>query len=258
MDSRPPASPPSRESKALTWYFCSLVAASAFMQLAAELHWLELPRFKGWITLAAVLVPCVSLALLLVCRIPFRRKVQISLRQAFCIVTAISLPLAGLGREIQLASRQRQSLARFEQNPASWHRYSDDHYNLRKTASWPKKCLFDTLGDDFFFHVEWLDISGTSKELKYLNDIRYLHGVNLRHCPIDDGTLLLFHEQPYLMHLGIDNTAITDQGLQHLHSAKNLEELWLRNTHVTMQGIQLLQAALPNCRIHHSFRDGSE
>jgi hypothetical protein len=246
-----------RDNKKLTWYFCLLIAASVLLQFSARLHWFELPHLKGWITLTAVLLPCISLVLLLGYKVLLRRKVQVSLRQSFFIITAIAVPLAGLGHEMQQASRQRKSLVRFQQNQGSWFRYRDDHDGLRKTASWPKRWLFDVLGDDFFFNVAWLDISATSDGFEHLNDIRYLYGVNLRQCRINDNTLALLREQPYLTHLGIDGTSITDKGLLHLHSARNLQELWLRNTDVTQQGIQLLQTSLPNCRIHHSLQDRS-
>ncbi len=248
----PPQKP--GESWKLTWYFCVLVAANAGLQLAVQFHWLELASLKGWATLAALLLSCGSVGVLFGYKILVRSKVQISLKQAFCIMTAIAVPLAGLGREIQQASRQRESLARFRQNRGSWYRYRVDHEKLRTAANWPSKFLFDALGDDFFFDVEWLDISVTADGFQRLSDIRFLYGVNLRQCQIDDHTLVgLVRNQPYLKHLGIEGTPITDEGLRHLHAARNLEELWLSDTKVSAQGILSLQTSLPKCQIHHSL-----
>lgn len=241
-------------SKQLECFFCVLIAANTVLQLSVQFHWFDLSHLKGWVTLGAAVLTCCSVAVFLGCTLIFPGKVQVSLRLALCILTAIAVPLAGLGRELQRASLQRNCLTTLKEKRGSWYRYRVEHGKLRKAASWPRRCLIDALGDDFFFNVEWLDISARQDGFERLRDIRFLYGVNLRQCKIDDGTLMnLIEEQPYLKFLGLERTSITDEGLKHLHTARNLEQLWLSGTKVTQQGLQLLQTTLPNCQINHSF-----
>lgn len=242
------------QPKKTACFFCALAAANAVLQLSVQLHWFELHYLKGWVTICAVVMSCCSAGALIACAIMLPSKVQISLRLALCIMTVIAIPLAGLAREMQQASLQRDCLTSYQENRRGWYRYRDEHSKLRKAASWPSRCLFNALGDDFFFNVDWLDISATSDGFERLGDIRFLYGVNLRQCEIDDRTLAnLMRDQPYLKHLGIERTSITDEGLRHLHTARNLEQIWLSGTNVTRQGVQFLQLSLPNCRIHHSL-----
>ena len=58
--------------------------------------------------------------------------------------------------------------------------------------------------------------------------------------------------------LGLRNTKVSDAGLEHLKGLTSLFKLLLLKTKVTDEGVKGMQAALPNCEIEYTDKDGVE
>ncbi len=249
MTDREPLTPHLRADAWLKW-LCFVVATANLLLFS-----LQSPTVpKGWTTLIAVATTVVLFFLFFAGHVLLRRRLQFRLSTMLCVAASYAVPLAWLTYDIREAKKQELFLAKVKHDPGSWFRYDVSPVERRKGANWLQQTLLDVLGDDFFAHVEWLDISAAKNGFERLADVRHLYGVNFRACKITDDDLRYCRDQPFLKHIGLDDTPITDAGLRHLMRLKHLEELWLRNTRVTEPGVIRLKRELPNCRIHTSLR----
>lgn len=206
------------------------------MLLVECLHWLSKPWFaKGWAPLVAVAAVGTAVLLMLfwltVCAMVGRRF-QFSIRSLFVLVLAVAIPSAWLAAEMERARRQTELVDWIKSLGGSvqydWN-FTPDYLSASAQPP-PPTWLRTTLGDDFFFEIE---------------------GVQLNHKRITDADLQRLQGLPRVRLLEFADTAIGDAGLDHLTGLSELHWLWLGWTRVTDAGINRLKQALPNCNVYH-------
>ncbi len=200
------------------------------------LLWLSKPWFgKGWAPLAAVATVGLAVLLMLLwlaVSAIFGRRFQFGIRSLLVLVLAVALPCAWLAAERDRARRQTElvawikGLGGFVQY--DWN-FTPDYLSASAQPP-PPTWLRTTLGDDYFFEIE---------------------GVQLNHTNVADADLERLGRLPRVRLLEFTSTTIGDAGLDHLTGLSQLHWLWLNWSHVTDEGINRLKQALPNCNVYH-------
>ncbi|QDV16223.1 Leucine Rich repeats (2 copies) [Gimesia panareensis] len=89
--------------------------------------------------------------------------------------------------------------------------------------------------------------------LVHLKELNNLTTLELAGTKISDAGLEHLKELNNLTTLNLTSTRISDAGLVHLKELTRLTLLWLFKTKVTEEGVMKLNAAIPDCLIHHRF-----
>jgi internalin A len=184
---------------------------------------------------------------------PWRRFLRFSVRGLIVVVLAIG---CWLGWIIRSARIQREAAAAIEQARGfcvyEWQYDDLGIYPYRRPA-WPE-WLVDRLGEDYFGHVVFAQISRVSLEEDEWSDsdqhrldaalarVGYLSRVvelNLNNIPVDDAGLTNLKRLTSLKTLRLTQTKVTD--LTFVQTMKQLEELTLNNSSVRDAGLARLR-----------------
>ena len=116
---------------------------------------------------------------------------------------------------------------------------------------WEPKIAREQLGDDLFYDVVEVSISGLEEsDVDPVSSLPNLKVLKLHGSQLSDLTPLA--SLPNLYMLVLDSTPVSD--LSPLESLKKLRYLYLNDTKVNRDDVATLQKALPNCVITQNYK----
>jgi hypothetical protein len=185
-----------------------------------------------------------------------RRWLQYSLRTLLVVTTLCAVACSWLGVKLQQARRQREAVEVIVKLGGSVaYDWEYDANGLKLNAKPPGQGgLPGLLGDDFFQTVRVVNLArtqATDASLEHLSGLRQVQYLTLGGTKVTDAGMERLVGLSQLHWLFLDDTQVTDAGLAHLECLSQLQRLILDGTKVSDAGVKKLQAALPNCSIHH-------
>jgi internalin A len=180
---------------------------------------------------------------------PWRRYLRFSIRGLIVLVLLIGV---GLGWLVRSARIQREAVTSIQHAGGGvmydWT-WSNEQV-IPEGKPWAPAWLIHLIGVDYFGHVTFAAISGSSldadiEQVGRLTQLQYLYLAS----PRSDADLAHLHGLNQLSQLDLMPTEITDAGLAHLKGLTKLSVLRLRSTQVTDAGMKELKRALPRLTI---------
>lgn len=261
-------------------YFAAILLLQAGLYLSSNYHWFWFNDHKGLTVLVAVAVTAPLLLLVsawVVVGRFFGAKTQFSLAALLLIVPVAGIPCGWLAREIDLARRQRASLATMDLGRSATQIRKIQKL-IRDIESEDRSPVLNwlrsKLGDEFFEEQLELDLvnatdddleqivlfpelralelkrsSVTNAGLKHLRQLKSLETLTFIDSQITDAGMEHLKELSQLKSLSLSGNKITDAGLAHLAGFSRLESLVLCEASISKLGIEALARDLPNCEI---------